>query len=68
MSNYAVNEADAAVLTTLAAILNADVEGMKALNLERQNRGYALGYDEGSFHDAGQELRDYLECLKVVEK
>ena len=56
MSRYAVNEADAAVLIALAAILNADIEGMKANGR----------YTEGDIFNASQELRDYLETLKEV--
>ena len=57
MSRYAINEADAAVLIALAAILNADVEGMKACGR----------YTEEAFFNACQELRDYLETLKIVD-
>jgi hypothetical protein len=35
----------------------ADIEGMKALNAERADQGKALAYDEQSFIDRGNELR-----------
>lgn len=35
----------------------AEVEGMKAINLERERGGYALAYSEESFIDAAKILK-----------
>ena len=43
----------------LALILavQAEIEGMKALNTERLQNGYTPGYDDGAFCDKAEELR-----------
>ena len=43
----------------LALILavQAEIEGMKALNAERLQDGYAPGYDDKAFYNKAEELR-----------
>jgi hypothetical protein len=38
--------------------INADIEGMKALNHEREQNDYALAYDETAFCNKAVELRN----------
>lgn len=48
-------EQKAAYIIAQSVCALAEIEGMKALNAEREHHGYALGYDEDAF-------------LKVIEK
>ena len=43
----------------LALILavQAEIEGMKALNAERLQNGYTPGYNDDAFYDKAEELR-----------
>lgn len=41
----------------LVLAIQAEIEGMKALNTERESRGEALGYDESAFIQAAEDLR-----------
>ena len=56
------------------AALNADlqevivgVEGMKALNTEREHNGYALGYDEAVFVDASREIKEISQKMRALK-
>lgn len=42
--------------------IQAEIEGMKAFNTERENNGEALGYDESAFNQAAEELRNIAYC------
>jgi len=37
--------------------IQAEIEGMKAANIEREAQGYALAYGEKAFADTAEELR-----------
>jgi len=41
----------------LICALNAEIDGMKALNTERESNGHALGYDESDFVCKAEEIR-----------
>ena len=41
----------------LISALNADIEGMKAANMERKSKGHALAYDEKAFYEVSNHLR-----------
>jgi len=41
----------------LVLAIHAEIEGMKALNAERLQNGYTLGYDDNAFCDKAEELR-----------
>jgi hypothetical protein len=43
--------ARAAYVIAQAALLNCEVQGMIALNTERANKGYTLGYDDVAFSE-----------------
>lgn len=66
MARYNTDEGHNAVMIAMAAILNAEVEGMKALNTQRALAGMSPAYGEESFYAVSQQLRDYLDCLKEV--
>ena len=42
----------------LISSINAEIEAMKAANIERQSKGYALAYNEEAFHEASNQLRE----------
>ena len=46
------------IVAHLAEIIaiQAQIEGMKATNIERENKGYALAYGEKEFEDKANEL------------
>jgi len=44
-----------ALVAEMQAVI-VGVEGMKAANIERENQGYALAYDEKAFVDASVEI------------
>ena len=41
----------------LISALNADIEAMKAANMERKSKGHALAYDEKAFYEVSNHLR-----------
>jgi len=45
--------------------LNARLEGMKALNKDRQRKGFALGYEEKEFGDVADEMEAIAEKLET---
>ena len=51
-----MNEYDVKRLAFVLAI-QAEIEGMKTANIERENAGYALAYDEKAFTEVAEELR-----------
>ena len=51
-----MNEYDVKRLAEVLAI-QAEIEGMKAANTEREMRGLALAYDESVFVQAAEDLR-----------
>lgn len=42
----------------LVLAVQAEIEGMKTLNVERENNGMSNAYDEGAFFDKAEELRN----------
>jgi len=63
-SKYDIYEDDCAVLIAMSALLNAEVEGMKALNTERANNGMTIAYSEYLFSEASKPLKEYLKGLE----
>ncbi len=51
MNNYDVKR------LALVLAIQAEVEGMKAANIETESRGYAPAYPESKFVKAAEELR-----------
>ena len=51
-----MNEYDVKRLALVLAV-QAEIEGMKAANIERENANHALTYDEKAFVEAAEELR-----------
>ena len=49
----------------LVLAIQAEIEGMKAANLERNSEGLALAYDEGWFNSAAHDLRSLAENDKL---
>lgn len=47
--------------------LQCEVEGMKALNAEREDQGYAQAYDEEAFHNHAQKMRAVAERMGEYE-
>ena len=41
----------------LTLAIQAEIEGMKAYNIERQEQGHVIGYTESSFLCKAEELR-----------
>jgi len=52
-----MNEYDVKRLALILAV-QAEIEGMKVANLERENNECAPAYDERCFVDAASELRE----------
>ena len=42
----------------LVLAIQAEIEAMKAANIERESGGLALAYDEGYFMSAAEDLRN----------
>jgi hypothetical protein len=51
-----MNEYDVKRLALVLAV-QAEIEGMRVANIERESQGYSLAYDEKVFVDAAEELR-----------
>lgn len=64
MNDYTAKQVAAALAEIAAA--NARVEGMKAKNLERQEQGYALAYDEDAFFAEAQSLSNLADYLRQL--
>src|SRR5580704_16136626 len=45
-----------------ALACSAELEGMKALNIERQRNGYALAYGDDAFQEVANKLTHIAEC------
>lgn len=41
----------------LGLAIQADIEGMKAFNSEREHSGYSVGWNESHFYEKAEELR-----------
>lgn len=54
-----------ALVAKISAI-NAEVEGMKAANMERISDGLALAYPESSFVEAASELEKVGAALQAL--
>ena len=52
-----MNEFDVKRLALILAI-QAEIEGMKAVNFERKSQGRPLAYNESAFKIAAEELRN----------
>ena len=42
----------------LISAINAEVEAMKAANIERKGKGLTLAYDEKAFYEVSNHLRE----------
>jgi len=51
-----MSEYDIKRLALIFAV-QAEIEGMKAANVEREAQGYALAYGEKAFAEAAEELK-----------
>ena len=40
----------------------AEIEGMKSENIDRESKGYTLAYDDNSFCSMAKELREIATC------
>jgi len=52
-----------AIVAEMNSII-ASIEGMKATNVERQNQGFALAYDESAFDGCRKELEALATKLR----
>lgn len=46
----------------LVLAVQAEVEGMKAENMQREAVGSSMAYDDGAFSDKANELRNLAYC------
>ena len=44
----------------LISAVNAEIEGMKARNIEREANGFAMAYDDLAFSNKANELREII--------
>lgn len=51
-----MNEYDVKRLALVLA-LQAEIEGMKSANTQRQQRGESMAYDEGAFQEMAESIR-----------
>ena len=58
-----MNEYDIKRLALILAV-NAEIEGMKALNMFRERRGETIAHSEDYFYQKAEELR-VLACLHI---
>ena len=42
----------------LISAINAEIEAMKAANMERESHGFALAYNERAFYNMSDKLRE----------
>lgn len=56
-----MNEYDIKRLALILAI-QAEIEGMKAENLQREHQNYAVAYDDASFQEMAERLRNLAHC------
>jgi hypothetical protein len=56
-----MNEYDVRRLALILAV-QAEIEGMKADNKQREYNGNAMAYDETSFSEKAEELRNLAAC------
>lgn len=62
-------EAHIHALNAEVAATVAEVEGMKALNTERERHGHAQAYDEAAFQKKANELRSLaFHIRELVER
>lgn len=66
-NGYDMTEIDYAVLIAKAALLNAEVEGMKQANHDRRSHDYADAYTETDFYTVSLDLKEQLERCKIGE-
>lgn len=64
------NAALAKILEIQARIIavQIEIEGMKALNTERESHGYALGYSEESFTELRKEVLGHADVLRAISE
>jgi len=70
MNSYDVRQMrQVALVLSQVAVLNARIEGMKAINVGRQTHGYSLAYEEDAFEkviqESGLEYNDVLTTLNA---
>lgn len=56
-----MNEYDVKRLAAVLAV-QAEIEGMKAENLFRENMGKRIAYDESPFYDCARRLEHLATC------
>lgn len=63
---YDIDEGHAAIIFGLSALLNAEVAGMTAINMQRAALGNSMAYDEVAFYQVMQPLQDYLKSCEAL--
>lgn len=48
--------------------IQIEVEGMKALNIERESHGHTVGYSEESFMELRKEVLGYADVLRGISE
>ncbi len=46
----------------LVLAVQAEIEGMKAANMDREQQGHSMAYDEYAFKDKAEQLRSLAYC------
>ena len=64
VTKYSIYEDDYAVLIAKAALLNAEVEGMKTTNADRISKGISIAYAEHDFYNVSDDLRETLASME----
>ena len=64
VTKYSIYEDDYAVLIAKAALLNAEVEGMKTTNADRISKGLSIAYAEHDFRNVSNDMRKTLVSME----